>query len=93
MSHILSHSAKEIDEKLESIPPAPESEPEWTRAKAWQRIADQEYSPVSAYAQSGKAVAEAIADAVSKIEIPEITEITDEEIEALVNEVLLDEST
>lgn len=60
----LSHTAEEIDRKLKRIPHAVASESAWTRDDDWQAIADQKYDSTSGFAQSGKAVAEAIAEAL-----------------------------
>jgi hypothetical protein len=50
--HILPLSAQEIEKRLIKLP---------------EHVADQEYNPMSEYAQSGKAVAEALEDTLSKV--------------------------
>jgi copper chaperone CopZ len=52
----LSHTAEEIDEKLKRVP------------ADWEAIADQTYKPESGYAQSGKAVAEAVNEVLSEVD-------------------------
>jgi enolase len=52
----LSHTAEEIDEKLKRVP------------ADWEAVADQTYKPESGYAQSGKAVAEAVNNVLSEVD-------------------------
>lgn len=85
--YYLSHSAKEIDEKIKRIPLSTISESAWVRTKDWESIADQVYDPKSGFAQSGFAVAAAIALTEQKLDnklaqLPtgSIEAITDDEI-------------
>jgi hypothetical protein len=86
----LSHSAKEIDEKIKRIPLATISETEWQRTDDWTYIADQTYDPESGFAQSGKAVAEALSasEAATKAYIDSLFEITPEDIDEICNQVV-----
>jgi hypothetical protein len=88
----LSHSAKEIDEKIKRIPLATISETEWERTEDWEYIADQAYDPESGYAQSGKAVAEAIASLgeglVTKDYVDSLLNITPEDIDEICHQVV-----
>ena len=89
--YYLSHSAKEIDEKIKRVPLATASESKWVRTDDWTHIADQKYEPGSAFAQSGTAVAEAINNVLTEVDVKleqfvpaaDVAPIPEEEIDEL----------
>ena len=94
----LKHTAEELDVKLNMIPPkAAADNKEWKR-DAWTFVADQEYNSESEFAQSGLAVAAALASFEEEVDekIDAIADsleiISDEDIEAMFSEDLEEES-
>ena len=83
--HYLKHTAQEVDDKLDMIPK------KWT--KILDEIADQDFDPESELAQSGKAVAEAIASVENTIEekvaekMPELKALSEIEINKIFTEI------
>ena len=86
--YYLTHTAKEIDEKIKRIPLATSSESTWKRTDDWTYIADQEYNKESAFAQSGKAVAAAIEASLEVVDgkLTALQSITQDEIIRLFDE-------